>query len=208
MDLRSAVVCILVLLTVIACFPAVSAETMPKEGTPEMGVYLEKIAHTDILQGTNKVGWDDNLWLYYGNKMKSQGSVNEAKEAYYKGYNYMNSGVGLRTNDKENELVSNIAAIEVSQGNTKTAKAIYDKTCPDIGCGNWKLMASKATFLETTGESKRAADLRTKAKQMMEAEAAKGHSGMGFDLPLDPMVVILGILGAVFISARTTIPKK
>ena len=185
MDLRSATVCILVLLlTIIAFFPAVSAETMPKEGTPEMGSIPEKIAHTDILQGTNKVGWDDNLWLYYGNKMKSQGSINEAKEAYYKGYNYMNSGRGLRTYDKENELVTNIAAIEVSQGNTKTAQEIYDKTCPDIGCDNWKLMGNKATFLETTGESARAAELRAKAKQIMEAEAAKGHSGMGFDLPL------------------------
>ena len=42
----------------------------------------------------------------------------------------------------------------------------------------------------------------------MEAEAAKGHSGMGFDRPLDPMVVILGILGAVLIFGRATIPKE
>jgi hypothetical protein len=148
------------------------------------------------------------MWLYYGDKMKSQGLVKEAKEAYYKGYNYMNSGVGLRTYDKENDLVSNIAAIEVSQGNIKTAQAIYDKTCPDVSCENWKLMGKKAAFLDTTGEPKRAADLRAKATKMMEAEAAKGHSGMGFDLPLDPMVVILGLLGAVLIFGRATIPKE
>ncbi len=208
MDLRSAARCILVLfLVVIVYFPSVSADTIPGNGAPESAISPEKIAQINILQDTNKAGWNDQQWLNYANQMKSKGSVNEAKEAYYKGYDIMTKS-GSRTMDKESDFVSNIAAIETQQGNIQTAREIYDKTCNDNDCGrNWKLMQIKAGWLLQRGEFARSATLSQRAQSIRTADEEASHNGI-FDMPLNPSIIILGILGAVLIFCRGTVRKE
>jgi hypothetical protein len=206
MDLRSASIQILIISIIIVFFSSsVSAESDYYLNATQVNA-LQQLAHIDILQGTNKVGWEGDAWAAYGDKMKNLGATNEAKEAYYKGF-HAQELYGLHNHDRERSLVTKIAAIEISQGNTKTVREIYEKTCPDFGCDSPGLMGDKASFLDSVGETQRADRLRKQAQELADKQRRES-SGMGFEVPLDPLVVILGIMGAVLIFGRVTIRKE
>lgn len=156
---------------------------------------LEKIVHVDLLQGTNKVGWSAVDWNLYGNKMKEKGYLNEAKEAYYKSYNSMKGDILDIT--LETEVISGIANIEVEQGNPQKALELYDKVCPDNRENNADLLGNKAKLVRSMGDTARADMLEQSAKRI----GNKPYSG-GWGLDLDPLIIIIGLIGAVLIIGK------